>query len=67
MEPDPRGLYEFGDFRLDARRRQLFSATSGKLVPLTPKAFETLLYFVEHRGELIDKATLLEDLARRHR
>src|SRR5262245_2859764 len=60
MEPDPRGLYEFGGFRLDARRRQLFSAASGKQVPLTPKAFETLLYFVEHRGELIDKATLLK-------
>jgi DNA-binding winged helix-turn-helix (wHTH) protein len=28
-------------------------------LPLTSKAFDTLLFLVEHRGELIDKATLM--------
>jgi TolB-like protein len=62
MATDPPVQYEFGGFRLDGRRRQLFSADAGEPVPLTPKVFETLLYFVEHRGELLDKATLLRAL-----
>lgn len=52
--------YEFGPFLLDAGERQLFR--NGQLVPLTPKAFETLLFMVEHRGRLIEKEELMRAL-----
>ncbi len=55
-------LYEFADFRVDAQRRVLFSRLDGQPLPLTGKVFDTLLYFVEHAGELLDKRTLLEAL-----
>lgn len=51
--------YAFGGFRLDASRRLLFSA-DGAQVPLNSRAFDTLLCFVEHPGELLEKATLLK-------
>ncbi len=52
--------YEFGDFRLDIQLRLLTTGAEGRPVPLPPKAFETLLYFVERRGELLDKAALMK-------
>ncbi len=52
-----RSLYEFGAFRLDASERTLWR--DGLLVPLTPKAFETLAILVEHRGKLLEKEALL--------
>jgi len=57
MNPDPRRLYEFGPFRLDAAERALWRA--GKPVPLTPKAFETLLALVQNCGHLLEKDELL--------
>jgi DNA-binding winged helix-turn-helix (wHTH) protein len=53
-------LYEFDGFRLDPERRLLVQTPGGAPVVLAPKVFDTLLYFVEHRGELLDKATLFE-------
>lgn len=52
-------LYEFGGFRLDPMRR-IVAGVNGEPIPLKPKVFETLLYFVEHAGELLDKSTLME-------
>ena len=52
-----RSLYEFGAFRLDASERTLWR--DGVVVPLTPKAFETLAILVEHRGKLLEKDALL--------
>ncbi len=51
--------YRFSGFRVDAVRRLLFGA-DGEPIPLKPRVFDTLLYLVEHRGELLDKRTLLE-------
>ncbi len=51
-------VYEFGDFRIDAAKRLLLKR-DGERVPLTPKAFDTLLYLVEHSGTLLDKDELL--------
>lgn len=51
--------YEFADFQLDARRRLMHAKSDGRVLPLQSRAFETLLYFVEHSGELLDKATLI--------
>jgi len=52
-------VYEFGGYRLDPRRRVL-SRVDGNPVPLKAKVFDTLLYLVEHNGELLDKGTLME-------
>src|SRR5262245_57889802 len=51
-------LYEFGPFRLDAVGRVLLR--QGEMVPLTPKAFETLLALVERSGSVVSKDDLLE-------
>jgi TolB-like protein/DNA-binding winged helix-turn-helix (wHTH) protein/Tfp pilus assembly protein PilF len=53
-------IYEFADFRVDGAQRLLLSKGDGRILPLTSRAFETLLFFVEHPGELLDKATLMK-------
>jgi serine/threonine-protein kinase len=51
--------YEFGEFRLDAVKRVLLKH-DGERIALTPKAFDTLLYFVQNSGRLLDKDELLQ-------
>ena len=58
ISAQPAPVYEFGDFRLDARKRLLWRA--GAQVALTPRVFETLLYLVEHRDAVLDKERLME-------
>src|SRR5690349_15871993 len=53
-----RPVYEFGDFRLDAGKRLLIGC-DGNPVPLTPKAYETLTYLVEHTASVIGKDELM--------
>ncbi len=60
-EPARQPVYAFHGFRLDARRRVLLGA-DGQPIPLTPRLFDTLLYFVERAGQLLAKEQLLEDL-----
>ena len=50
-------FYEFGPFRLDVLKRLLLR--EGEVVPLTSKAFETLLALVEGRGQILEKDELL--------
>jgi len=50
--------YEFGEFRIDADKR-LLSTSGGDPVSLMPKAFDTLLYLVEHHGKIIEKDELM--------
>ena len=45
-------IYEFGPFRIDVRERILLH--DGKSVPLTPKAFDTLLVLVESDGQVVE-------------
>jgi len=52
------GSCEFGPFRLDVRERRLLK--NGKRLALTPKAFQTLLVLVSHRGHLVSKDDLLK-------
>jgi TolB-like protein/DNA-binding winged helix-turn-helix (wHTH) protein len=54
-------VYVFEGFRLDAQRRVL-RGTDGEPIPLTPRLFDSLLYFVERAGQLLTKEQLLEDL-----
>lgn len=53
-------FYEFGPFRVDKVKRLLSRA--GEPVPLTPKAFDTLLLLVENRGQLVTKDALMSEL-----
>jgi TolB-like protein/DNA-binding winged helix-turn-helix (wHTH) protein/Flp pilus assembly protein TadD len=55
-------IYEFGEFRLDPLRRVLSSRSDGQPLQVTGKVFDTLLYFVERSGQLLDKRTLMEAL-----
>jgi Tol biopolymer transport system component/DNA-binding winged helix-turn-helix (wHTH) protein len=51
-------VYEFGEFRLDVRKRQLTRA--GGVVPLYSKAFDLLLVLVQNSGRDLSKDELLE-------
>lgn len=52
-------IYQFGEFRLNAAKRLLLRET-GEIIPLTPKIFDTLLYFVRNGGQVIDKDELMQ-------
>jgi Tol biopolymer transport system component/DNA-binding winged helix-turn-helix (wHTH) protein len=52
--------YQFGEFHLDPAERLLLRR--GQVVPLTPKAFDLLVYLVQHHGRLIEKSTLMAAL-----
>ncbi|HWM27508.1 MAG TPA: winged helix-turn-helix domain-containing protein [Woeseiaceae bacterium] len=52
-------VYEFGGFRLDPRRR-LLSHSDGTPIVVTAKAFDTLVYLVEHAGELLPRSEMLD-------
>src|SRR5579864_5124375 len=51
-------LYRFGQFELDSRRRTLSRANSP--IPLTPKAFDVLLFLAQNPNRLITKEELLQ-------
>src|SRR5919197_506810 len=53
-------LYVFGDYVLDTERRELRRA--GVPVKLEPKAYQLLTYLVQHRGRLVTKAELLDQV-----
>jgi DNA-binding winged helix-turn-helix (wHTH) protein len=55
----PATAYRFGSFVLEPAQQRVINA-SGRPVPLTPKAFDTLLCLVEHNGALVSKQDLLE-------
>jgi DNA-binding winged helix-turn-helix (wHTH) protein/TolB-like protein/Tfp pilus assembly protein PilF len=51
-------FYEFGPFRVDTMKRRLLR--DGYIVPLTPKAFDTLLVLIENWGQVVEKDDLME-------
>ncbi|HVF43165.1 MAG TPA: alpha/beta fold hydrolase [Pyrinomonadaceae bacterium] len=57
MSKQARRFYAFGAFRLDAGERVLLGGRG--VVPLTPKAFDTLLALVENSGHVIGKEELM--------
>jgi DNA-binding winged helix-turn-helix (wHTH) protein len=58
VKPDEvKRSYEFGPFRLDPEDRTL--SRDGELVPLTIKAFDTLLVLVENAGQLLSKDEMM--------
>jgi Tol biopolymer transport system component/DNA-binding winged helix-turn-helix (wHTH) protein len=53
-------IYEFGPFLLDLRERLLLK--NGQTVPLTPKAFDTLLVLVQNSGHVLEKDELMKEV-----
>jgi serine/threonine-protein kinase len=51
-------IYEFGEFRVDAAKRTLTNREN-RLIPLTHKAFDTLLYLLRNNGRVLDKQELM--------
>ena len=60
MANEIKRLYEFGPFRLDPEERRL--VRDGEPVPLTPKAFDTLLVLVENSGHVLAKDALMAQI-----
>ncbi|MBI2156230.1 MAG: response regulator transcription factor [Candidatus Rokubacteria bacterium] len=61
--PGPRRKFEefaFGDVRVRLRGRQVFKA--GREVRLTRKEFDLLVFLVEHRGEVVTRERLLDEV-----
>ncbi len=61
--PGPRHKVEefaFGDTRVRPRGRQAFRG--GREVTLTRKEFDLLVYLLEHRGEVVTRERLLEEV-----
>ncbi|MBI4589968.1 MAG: response regulator transcription factor [Candidatus Rokubacteria bacterium] len=52
--------FAFGDVRIHLRGRQVFKA--GQEVRLTRKEFDLLRYLVEHRGEVLTRDRLLDEV-----
>jgi two-component system alkaline phosphatase synthesis response regulator PhoP len=50
----------FGDVRISLRARQTFKA--GREVPLTRKEFDLLRFLAEHRGEVVTRDRLLDEV-----
>jgi DNA-binding winged helix-turn-helix (wHTH) protein/TolB-like protein/Tfp pilus assembly protein PilF len=55
-----RRFYEFGPFRLDPNRHRLLR--DGEVVPLSPKAIQTLTVLVQNPGKLLERETLRDAL-----
>src|SRR5215472_946866 len=52
------GGYRFGAFVLDVKRRVV--TRDGTPVPVTPKAFDILLYLVQHPNRVVTKQDLMK-------
>jgi TolB-like protein/DNA-binding winged helix-turn-helix (wHTH) protein len=55
-------IYEFNGFQLDPLQYQLRHSADGRPVHLTGRALEALVLLVQHHGELVTKAILMQTL-----
>jgi eukaryotic-like serine/threonine-protein kinase len=60
MTTDPRIVYEFGPFRMDPDKQVLLR--ENQPIPVTPKAFETLLALVRRSRDVVTKEELLKEI-----
>lgn len=60
-DPSDPQAYEFGGFRLEPKRRML-AGPGGVPLPLSDKAFDALVYLVQHAGRVVTKDELLRAL-----
>jgi DNA-binding response OmpR family regulator len=50
--------YRFGDVCIDFKRHEARKGASG--IELSPREFQLLAYFIQHRGEIVTRETLLD-------
>jgi eukaryotic-like serine/threonine-protein kinase len=60
MATEPRIVYEFGPFRMDPDKQILLR--ENQPIPVTPKAFETLLALVRRSRDVVSKEELLKEV-----
>jgi TolB-like protein/DNA-binding winged helix-turn-helix (wHTH) protein/Tfp pilus assembly protein PilF len=60
MRSTDRHLYEFGPFVLDPEQRRLSREES--LIAVPPKSMDILIFLVEHRGEVVTKDNLIQNV-----
>ncbi|MFZ2000783.1 MAG: tetratricopeptide repeat protein [Candidatus Sulfotelmatobacter sp.] len=60
MSKENKNFYEFGPFRIDLEERQLLRGQNP--IPLTPKAFETLLILIRSSERIVLKDDLMKAL-----
>jgi Tol biopolymer transport system component/DNA-binding winged helix-turn-helix (wHTH) protein len=60
MRKQTQQVYEFGPFRLDVDERLLMR--DGRMAPLPPKVFDTLLVLVQNSGRVVSKDELMQSL-----
>jgi pimeloyl-ACP methyl ester carboxylesterase/DNA-binding winged helix-turn-helix (wHTH) protein/class 3 adenylate cyclase len=60
MRRNPKRFYVFGVFRIDVTDRLLFDEKSP--LPLTPKAFDTLLFLVENSGRVLTRDEIMTEV-----
>ena len=53
-------IYEFGPFVLDTPQHLLLR--EGQPVAIGPKTYDTLLFFLKHKGRMVTKQELMESL-----
>jgi TolB-like protein/DNA-binding winged helix-turn-helix (wHTH) protein/Tfp pilus assembly protein PilF len=58
MSQEGKHFYEFGPFRIDTEQRLLMR--NGEVVPLAPKAVETLLALLANSGRVMEKDELIK-------
>jgi DNA-binding response OmpR family regulator len=55
---EPLESYRFGDVAVDFRRHE--ARKGSEAIDLSPREFQLLAYFIEHRGEIVTRETLLD-------
>jgi DNA-binding winged helix-turn-helix (wHTH) protein len=60
MKEKTHRLYQFNGFQLEVDEGVLRKGR--ETVPLTPKAFDTLVVLLEHRGRVVEKEILLNEV-----
>jgi len=56
--PAPPDTYRFGDVAIDFKRHE--ARRGGEPIDLSPREFQLLAYFIQHRGEIVTRETLLD-------
>jgi Tol biopolymer transport system component/DNA-binding winged helix-turn-helix (wHTH) protein len=58
MHNPAKHFYEFGPFRVDTQKHRLLR--NGELVPLSSKALETLIVFLQHPNQTLEREALMQ-------
>jgi DNA-binding response OmpR family regulator len=55
---EPPATYRFGDVTIDFKHHE--ARKGSEAVDLSPREFQLLAYFIQHRGEIVTRETLLD-------